>query len=129
MLRHWRACGSISRELSQLIGSKGRVYAFEPTPPMYLRLCEVAQNSLVPIFPFPFGLADNDGFRKLFFPSNPGKGGYAGLTALPGVGEGMYYECPFYKLDTILSRYSLRAPPHCTTEPTWLKCSQDSIHR
>jgi len=80
--------GAMSLLFSHLSGPNGHVYSFEPSPPMYLRLCDTARHGTARIATFPFGLADRDEPRKLFSPDDPNESGLAGLAKLPCAGPG-----------------------------------------
>lgn len=68
--------GLVSVLLSELVGNKGKVYAFEPNPELYSSLDKVInRNKLSNIISYPIALGEAEGNLKLRIPKvNKGKG-------------------------------------------------------
>jgi FkbM family methyltransferase len=101
--------GWIALFLARTAGAAGKVVAFEPVWPTYMRMCANIQNTVnvkATIFTMPFGLADEEKTAAVHVPDGRFEfGSLARPDELAGVFPDMkitQYECRFMSLDGFL---------------------------
>jgi len=101
--------GWIALYLARTAGAAGKVVAFEPVWPTYMRMCANIQDTInvkAPIFTMPFGLAEEEKTAVVHVPDGRFEFGSLGrLDGLEDVFPGMEvagYECRFMSLDGFL---------------------------
>lgn len=76
--------GEITLAAARRVGAGGRVYAFEPMPALYARLCEhLSLNGIQQVTAVPMGLADRGGRAVIYRRDTP----YADGTVNEGLGS------------------------------------------
>ena len=102
--------GWIALFLARTAGASGKVFAFEPVWPTYMTMCTNFQSNInvkAPIFPMPFGLAEEEKTAVIHVPDGRFEfGSLARPDELEQFFPGMriaQYECRFMSLDKYVS--------------------------
>ena len=109
--------GGVSRFMSRLIGPEGKIVAFEPVWPTYVKLCRNTQDytyDKCPILTVPCGLAETEKTARVQVPDN--QFSLASLASAEnwkraqGSSGLVSYDCSFVALDEFLAAKQLGAP-------------------